>query len=191
MVCFLPNNALESRLVPLDGLNLGDLMSMANPRLSTTALGNTLTGAGHAAVKVHSVDTNRRIVLDAQIDMFADTEAKVSSLREVALSQFVFLDLEATLENLFRLGATNRDVDGNLFVAADAKSADGVTGLAVDGSLTAELFEHLGRSREPVTRLADGDVEDKFLDTQSAHGVGGVVLFLGHCVHKGNDLDFK
>lgn len=34
----------------------------------------------HAAVEVHSVDTNRRVVLDAEIDVFADAKAEVASL---------------------------------------------------------------------------------------------------------------
>ena len=34
----------------------------------------------HAAVKVHAVDTDRRIILDAQINVFADPEAEVASL---------------------------------------------------------------------------------------------------------------
>jgi hypothetical protein len=51
----------------------------------------------HAAVEVHSVNTNRRVILDAQIDVFADTKAEVASLGEVSLPQFVFLDLQTTL----------------------------------------------------------------------------------------------
>lgn len=34
----------------------------------------------HAAVEVHSVDTNRWIILDAQIDMFADAETEIARL---------------------------------------------------------------------------------------------------------------
>jgi hypothetical protein len=41
--------------------------------------------------------------------------------------------------------------------------------------LTAQLLEHLCRSCKPVTRLADGDVEDEFLDAELAHRVGGLV----------------
>jgi hypothetical protein len=78
----------------------------------------------HAAIKVHPVDTNSRIVLDAQIDVFADTEAKVASLRKVLLSQFIFLDFEATLKDLFSLGPSDCDVDGDLFVSSNAKGAD-------------------------------------------------------------------
>lgn len=84
----------------------------------------------HAAVEVHSVDTNTRVVLDTQVNVFADTEAEVAGLGEVALSQLVFLDLEATLENLLSLGATDGDVDGNLFVTTDTEGTDGVASLA-------------------------------------------------------------
>jgi hypothetical protein len=78
----------------------------------------------HAAVKVHPVDTNSRIVLDAQIDVFADTEAKVASLRKVLPFQFIFLDLEATLKDLFSLRTSDCDVDGDLFVSSNAEGAD-------------------------------------------------------------------
>lgn len=62
--------------------------------------------------------------------MFVDTESEVSSLREVLLPQFVFLDLEATLKNLLSLGATDGNVDSNLLVTSDTESTDGVAGLA-------------------------------------------------------------
>jgi hypothetical protein len=62
--------------------------------------------------------------------VLADTEAKVAGLGEVALPQFVFLDLEATLQDFLGLGATNSDVNGDLFVTTDTKGTDGVAGLA-------------------------------------------------------------
>ena len=34
----------------------------------------------HAAVEVHAVDTNSRVILDAQIDVFADPKAEVTGL---------------------------------------------------------------------------------------------------------------
>jgi hypothetical protein len=50
----------------------------------------------------------------------------------------------------------------------------------VDGSLTAQLFKHFGGTGESVTRFADRDVEDEFLDAQLPHGVAGLVaLFAG------------
>lgn len=43
--------------------------------------------------------------------------------------------------------------------------------LTVDRSLTRKLLEHLGGTGEPVTRLADRDVEDQLLDLELPHGV--------------------
>lgn len=166
----------------------------------------------HAAVEVHAVDTNRRVVLDAEIDVLRDTEAEVAGLGEVALPQLVLLDLEATLEDLLCLGAADGDVDGDLLVTTDTECADSVASLAckpsvsalmpciicssrvafalaldgegrtVDWCLTAQLLEHLRRSRQPITRLADGDVQDELLDLELAHwisGLGGALGLLG------------
>lgn len=44
-------------------------------------------------VKVETIDTDRRVVLDAQVDVLLDTEAKVAGVREVVFAQLVLLDL--------------------------------------------------------------------------------------------------
>lgn len=93
-------------------------------------ISGSIVGHSHAAVEVHTVDTNTGVVLDTQVNVFADTETEVTGLGEVLLSQLVLLDLEATLENLLSLGATDGDVDGDLFVTTDTEGTDGVTGLA-------------------------------------------------------------
>ena len=130
----------------------------------------------HAAEEVHAVDTNTGVVLDTQINVLRDTETEVTGLGEVALAELVLLDLEATLEDLLGLGATDGNVDGDLLITADTEGTDGVAGLGVDGSLTGQLLEHLGGTGQSVTRLADGDVEHELLDAQLAHGVGALVL---------------
>lgn len=175
----LSDNALESVLVPLDCLVLVDAVGGADLALAPPALSDALAGAGHANIEVHAVDTNARVVLDAQVDVLADTEAKVARLGEVALAELVFLDLEATLEDLLCLGATDGNVDSDLLVPPDAESTDGVAGLGVDRSLTGQLLEHLRGTGQAITRLADGDVEDELLDAELPHGVGG--LGVGHC----------
>jgi hypothetical protein len=53
----LSDDALESVLVPLDGLGLVDAVGSANLALAPPALGNALAGAGHADIEVHAVDT--------------------------------------------------------------------------------------------------------------------------------------
>lgn len=115
-------------------------MCSTNPRFSTSPLSNTLARAGHAAVEVHAVDTDGRVVLDAQVDVLGDAEAEVARLGEVALAQLVLLDLEAALENLDGLLAADGDVDGDLFVSADAERADGVAGLGCGRRLSASLL---------------------------------------------------
>lgn len=187
----LSDNALESVLVPLDCLVLVDAVGGADLALAPPALSDALAGAGHANIEVHAVDTasvrvclsrsmcrphvpNARVVLDAQVDVLADTEAKVARLGEVALAELVFLDLEATLEDLLCLGATDGNVDSDLLVPPDAESTDGVAGLGVDRSLTGQLLEHLRGTGQAITRLADGDVEDELLDAELPHGVGGL-----------------
>ena len=86
----------------------------------------------HAAVEVHAVDTNCRVILDSKIDVFADTEAKVTSLGEVALAEFIFLDFQSTLKDFLCLGATDSDVHSDLFITTDTEGSDGVAGLACD-----------------------------------------------------------
>jgi len=46
--------------------------------------------------------------------------------------------------------------------------------LTVDGCLTAQLLEHLGRPRQSIARLAHRDVEDELLDAELPHGVVGL-----------------
>lgn len=99
----------------------------------------------HAAVEVHTVDTNTGVVLDTQVNVLADTETEVTGLGEVLLSQLVLLDLEATLEDLLSLGTTDGNVDGDLFVTTDTEGTDGVTGLAYSHTehIRGRLFFHI------------------------------------------------
>lgn len=99
----LSDNAIEAALEPPDGLVALDAVGGTDPALHAAAAGDALTRAGHAAVEVHAVDTDGRVVLDTEIDVLADTEAEVASLGEVALAELVLLDLEATLEDLLSL----------------------------------------------------------------------------------------
>lgn len=96
-------------------------------------LNDSPDGYSHATVEVHSVNANTRVILDPQIDVFADTETKVPRLGEVSLLQFVFLDLKATLENFFGLGAAYGDMDCDFLVTTDAECADGVACFACNG----------------------------------------------------------
>ena len=89
----LSDNAVKPLLEPLDGLLAVDAVAGADRALAAAAAGDALAGTGHTAVEVHAVDTDRGVVLDAEIDVLADAEAEVARLAEVALAQLVLLDL--------------------------------------------------------------------------------------------------
>ena len=100
-----PHDTLETILEPLDRLLLVDAVASTNLALSTSPLGYPLARScpvekqsmpcpylarvetrlleradSHAAVKVHAIDTNCGIILDAQINVLANTESEVASL---------------------------------------------------------------------------------------------------------------
>ena len=84
----------------------------------------------HAAVEVHSVDTNCWIILDSQINVLGDTESKIASVRKVLLAQFILLDFQTSLEDLLCFRAADCDMDCDLFVSTDTKGSDGIAGFA-------------------------------------------------------------
>merc|ERR1711977_685502 len=157
----------------MDEMEFTEAESNMNDLVAT--LGNTLTRSGHAAEEVHSVNTDRRVVLDTEIDVLADTETEVASLREVALAELVFLDLQSTLQDLLSLWSADSDVNGNLLVTTDTEGSDGVAGLAVDWGLTAQLLENLRGSGKSITRLSNRDVENELLDAKLLHGVAALL----------------
>lgn len=72
--------------------------------------------------------------------MFIDTESEVSRVAEVAAEEFVFLHLEASLNELHGLFAANGNIARDLFVTTDSPLTDSVTGLTEHWGLSSELF---------------------------------------------------
>lgn len=132
---FTSDDTFEAILEPLDSLLLIDSMRSTNSGLASPSLRNTLARSGpiesagsilenpdlHAAVKVHAVDTDGWVVFDAQINVFADTEAKVARFRKVPPFQLVFLDLKSTLQDLFSFGPSDCNMDCDLFISTNTK----------------------------------------------------------------------
>jgi hypothetical protein len=137
----LSDDAIEALLEPLHSLVAVDTVTRAEDALASAAAGDTLARTGHAAVEVHAVDTNRRVVLDSQVDVLADTEAEVAGLAEVALAKFILLDLKATLENFLRLGSTNGNVHSDLLVTANTEGSDSVASLACRLKISTHMDE--------------------------------------------------
>ena len=122
-----------------------------------------------------TVNADGGIVLDAQVNVLLDTEAKVSGGGEVDVSQFVFLDLEATLQDFLSLGTADGTADGNLFVTTNAEGTHGVASLGEDGQLASQLFQHLGGTGQSITRFTNANVQAKLFNAQFTHDI----LFFG------------
>ena len=121
-------------------------------------LSHSSSWSSHHHEEVHTKDTNTRVISSTEINVFLDTKPKVSGLREVPLSKFVLLDLETTFKDFLGLGATDGNMDSDLFVTTDTECSDGVPGFRCHGCLTGELFQHFGGPGQPITRFTDGDV---------------------------------
>jgi hypothetical protein len=129
-----------------------------DPRLLLLPPRHARSRAAHDDVEVHAEDTDGGVIPRAEVDMLLDAKPKVARLAKVLAPQFVLLHFEPALEDLLRLGAPDRDVHRNLFVAPDAKVADGVPSFRRHGCLPRELFEDFGGSGESVAGLSYGDV---------------------------------
>ena len=137
------DDTIEPLLEPSNGILLLYSVLETDTGLLGPPPSHTPSRPPHHDVKIHTKDTDTGVIPSTEIDMFLDTESKISSFGEVPLSKFVLLDLEATLQDFLSLGATDRNMDGDLFVTADTERPDGVSGFRCDGCLASELFQHL------------------------------------------------
>merc|ERR1719281_466120 len=85
---------------------------------------HTASRPGKVDVEVHSVNACGGIVLQAQIDVLADPEAKVPPLTEVPLPQFELLHLQALLDDLLRLLPAHGNMTSDLLVSAHTERAN-------------------------------------------------------------------
>ena len=97
------DDAVELGLEPLHGVLLGEPVRKAHTASLATPVTDVHPSSAEDNVEVHPVDTNAGVVLDAQVDVLLDAEAKVSVVREVLAPQLVLLHLQASLQDLLSL----------------------------------------------------------------------------------------
>lgn len=173
----LQNISIVSLLEPSNGILLRSLVRVTNSTSASLSSSDSSTWSTHNNVEIHTENTDRRIVLDTQIDVFLDTETEVTSLTEVSLFQLVLLNLKTSLQDLLSLRTSNGDVNSDLFVSSNTEGSNGESSLGLDRGLTGKLLQDLGCSGQSVTGLTNGDVQDQFLDLQLTHRV---LKFGGH-----------
>lgn len=117
----------ELGLEPLDGVLLAKLVLVANASLLVLLARRAESRATKNDEEIHTVDTGGRIILQTQVDVLVDAEAKVACLTEVLVLQLVFLDLKTLVEDLFGLGTADSDVGRDLLISADTEGTHGQT----------------------------------------------------------------
>merc|ERR1712168_1238532 len=122
----LQQDTIIFSLEPFLSIGFGDLVSESNSGLLSATVCNIVSWSSQHNIEIHSIDTNTWIVFYAEIDMFCNTEAKVSSGREVSLSQFVFLHLQSFLKDFFGFGSTYSAMDSNFLITTNTERSHSV-----------------------------------------------------------------
>ena len=147
--------------------------------LPVFALSTLIETNSHAAIEVHAINANGWIVFDTQINVLADPKSEVAGLGEIALSQLVFFDLQAALEDFFRLGTADSDVHCNFLVTSDTESADCVACFACEEDQRKVMALEMFRPADGSWESALGELEanwrtvDGCLTTQLFQHFGG------------------
>merc|ERR1712168_481219 len=165
----LQQDTIVFSLEPFLSVGFCDLVSKSNSGLLSATVCNIVSWSSQHNVEIHSVDTNTWIILNSKIDMFCNTEAKVSSGREVSLSQFVFLHFQSFLKDFFSFGSPYCAVNCNFFITTNAKRSPSVSSLGENRSLSGEGFEDLSGTNKSVTTFTNTDVDAHLLDANLLH----------------------
>ena len=88
------DDAVVRRLEPLHGVFLVEPVWRSHGSGAPLLVAHVHAGATQHHVKVHAVDTDGGIVLDAQVDVLLDTETEVAVVGKVFAAQLVLQDLE-------------------------------------------------------------------------------------------------
>merc|ERR1719462_720824 len=118
-------------LEPLHGVLLSQAVGEANLAYLSSPVSDVHARPAEDDKEVHTVDTNAWVVLDSQVNVLLDAEAKVAIVGEVLLPQLVLLHLEAPLQDFLGLGPPDSAVNGDFLVSPDPKVPHGVLGLVL------------------------------------------------------------
>lgn len=124
--------------------------------------------------------------------MLLNTESEATGVTEISSQELVLLHLQAALEKLHRLLASDGHVAGDLLVAPDPERTNRVPSLREHRSqnhqkrcvrqsknplfLEKQAAKDFGSSGETIAAFADGDVENELLDFDVPHGARQLLL---------------
>ena len=179
-------NTIVFDFKPLLGFFFGDTLVLADTRSATFSFGNTSSWSFEADVEIHTVNTGGGIVFDAQINVFCDTETKVTALGEVFRQQFKLFDTKTSVQQFQSFFTTDSHVASDLFISSDTKLSHGKTCFGQDRFLIGQLLQHFGGTCKSIPGFPDGAIDDQFL-----HVDGSVPSFSFYCRHVGGFVKFS
>ena len=94
--------------------------------LAASAEANSASWSFQDHIEVHTEDTGEGVILNAQINVLLDTEAKAAGVGEVSLPEFSVLDLKTSLKDLIGFFASDGHMCCNFFVSLDPETSDGI-----------------------------------------------------------------
>ena len=89
---------------------------------------DSLASPSQYNIEVHSKYPSIRIILDAQVNMFINSKAKVTSVAEVLLLQFIFLHLQPLFQYFQCFVSSDSHMAGHLLIPFDSKGPNGESG---------------------------------------------------------------
>lgn len=95
----LHNDSFIFLLEPGHGISLGHSVALTNLGRFALAASNTVARSDEDDVEIHTENTGGRVVLQTKINVLVDTKPEATSISKVLLLQFVFLDLEGTIQD--------------------------------------------------------------------------------------------
>jgi hypothetical protein len=100
----------------------------SNSAFASSSKSNSASRSLEHNIEIHAENTGKGVVLDAQINVFLNAKAEVSSIREVLLLQLSILDLKPSFKDFISLVSTDSDVNCNFLVTLDVEATNNESG---------------------------------------------------------------
>ena len=139
-VCVSDEYSIILLYKPCLGFFFCDLLVSAHFAVYPPPKSDPLASPSQHNVEVHSEYPSVRVILDAQVNMFIDPKAKVASVAEVLLLQFIFLHLQPLFQYFQSLVSSHSHVAGHLLIPFDSEGPDGESGYREHWGLAGQVF---------------------------------------------------
>ena len=107
LLSLVENDTVILGLEPFHGIVLGESVGESQAAGLVLLVAHVHAGTAEDDIEVHTINTDGRVVLDTQVNVFLDTETKVAILGKVITTQLVFTNLKGSEQPLQREATTS------------------------------------------------------------------------------------